>query len=220
MTAVPSHDFDVPEIFVQDESESPHAADQPSTSPLTPIDRPSFDGGHDWSSPGPSPRSGGTGRSTGSEMRDSSPGAAGSTARGTLRNRSDSIQISPSASPTRSRAGTMHRPSPGAISTSTTSGGRDEWRFADALQRRPSSPGHLSVGDANSDGAGGRSRANSAVSAQDVLDVLDNSAWGESIRRSFTMRRTSENTAAGAGGGSAASARAGRSSTVSHRRRS
>jgi len=35
-----------------------------------------------------------------------------------------------------------------------------------------------------------RSRQNSNVSAQDVLDVLDNSAWGESIRRSFTRRRS------------------------------
>ncbi|KAL9080031.1 MAG: hypothetical protein Q9157_001115 [Trypethelium eluteriae] len=38
---------------------------------------------------------------------------------------------------------------------------------------------------------GGRSRGNSNVSAQDVLEVLDNSAWGESIRRSFTLRRGS-----------------------------
>lgn len=33
------------------------------------------------------------------------------------------------------------------------------------------------------------SRRGSAVSAENVLDVLDNSAWGESIRRSFTLRR-------------------------------
>lgn len=38
-------------------------------------------------------------------------------------------------------------------------------------------------------GSGNSSRRNSAVSAENVLDVLDNSAWGESIRRSFTMRR-------------------------------
>ena len=47
------------------------------------------------------------------------------------------------------------------------------------------------------DGAGhdrspvaGRSRANSSVDRQNVLDTFDNSAWGESIRRSFTTRRT------------------------------
>lgn len=33
------------------------------------------------------------------------------------------------------------------------------------------------------------SRQGSSVSALGVLDSLDNSAWGESIRRSFTMRR-------------------------------
>ncbi|KAL1638805.1 calcium channel protein [Diplodia intermedia] len=38
-------------------------------------------------------------------------------------------------------------------------------------------------------GGGGRSRQNSDVSAQDVLEVLDNSIWGESIRKSFTVRR-------------------------------
>ncbi|KAI9677265.1 MAG: calcium channel protein [Trizodia sp. TS-e1964] len=37
----------------------------------------------------------------------------------------------------------------------------------------------------------GHERQTSAVSAQDVLEVLDNSAWGESIRRSFTARRPS-----------------------------
>ncbi|OKO94604.1 Calcium-channel protein cch1 [Penicillium subrubescens] len=33
------------------------------------------------------------------------------------------------------------------------------------------------------------SRQNSAISVQDVMHSLDNSAWGESIRRSFTQRR-------------------------------
>ncbi|KAI9734913.1 MAG: calcium channel protein [Cirrosporium novae-zelandiae] len=36
----------------------------------------------------------------------------------------------------------------------------------------------------------GRSRQGSAVSAQGVMAALDSSAWGESIRRSFTTRRT------------------------------
>ena len=40
-------------------------------------------------------------------------------------------------------------------------------------------------------GGGEHSRQGSSVSAQDVLEVLDNSAWGESIRRSFTLRRPS-----------------------------
>ena len=36
-----------------------------------------------------------------------------------------------------------------------------------------------------------RNRAGSAVEAQNVLDVLESSAWGESIRRSFSTRRPS-----------------------------
>lgn len=38
-------------------------------------------------------------------------------------------------------------------------------------------------------GSGNSTRRNSAVSTENVLDVLDNSAWGESIRRSFTTKR-------------------------------
>ncbi len=49
------------------------------------------------------------------------------------------------------------------------------------------------AGPANFGGDGHhRSRQNSNVSAQDVLEVLDNSVWGESIRRSFTMRRPND----------------------------
>lgn len=45
------------------------------------------------------------------------------------------------------------------------------------------------------DGSAGRadhSRQNSAISVQDVMHSLDNSAWGESIRRSFTQRRSGD----------------------------
>ncbi|CAG8426892.1 unnamed protein product [Penicillium salamii] len=38
------------------------------------------------------------------------------------------------------------------------------------------------------------SRENSAMNAQDVMNSLDNSAWGESIRRSFTHRRPGDRT--------------------------
>lgn len=54
-------------------------------------------------------------------------------------------------------------------------------------------------GDGAADGSTrNRSRAGSSVSPQDVLNVFDNSAWGESIRRSFTIRR---NGTRGRGGG-------------------
>ena len=45
-------------------------------------------------------------------------------------------------------------------------------------------------GPADGTAPAGRSRAGSSVDRQNVLDVFDNSAWGESIRRSFTVRRT------------------------------
>jgi len=38
-------------------------------------------------------------------------------------------------------------------------------------------------------GSGNSTRRNSAISNENVLDVLDNSAWGDSIRRSFTTKR-------------------------------
>jgi len=60
----------------------------------------------------------------------------------------------------------------------------------------PSSPVDFS-GDGHT-----RSRQNSNVSAQDVLEVLDNSAWGESIRRSFTLRRPGNRSPHGGGSGS------------------
>lgn len=41
-------------------------------------------------------------------------------------------------------------------------------------------------------GSAQSSRRGSAVSAENVLEVLDNSAWGESIRRSFTTRRPNQ----------------------------
>ena len=43
-------------------------------------------------------------------------------------------------------------------------------------------------------GSGGGSNHSSrrGSAAENVLEVLDNSAWGESIRRSFTMRRPSK----------------------------
>ena len=92
-----------------------------------------------------------------------------------LRHRGDSVSpsrsdnssnISPSLTPQR---GLGHSPSP-------SGDGSFQW-------------GHDGTSD-NISPAAGRSRANSAVERQNVLDTFDNSAWGESIRRSFTTRRT------------------------------
>ena len=83
---------------------------------------------------------------------------------------------SPSTSPQRSPMSRQHRP---GLSVSDTYDNSSEWHsFA-----RPLSPGGTRAAD--------HSRQNSVVSAQDVLEVLDQSAWGESIRRSFTARRRS-----------------------------
>lgn len=51
------------------------------------------------------------------------------------------------------------------------------------------SPGGLEVSSAQDEG--GRGRSNSAVSVQSVLDALDQSAWGASLRRSFSQQRRS-----------------------------
>lgn len=80
--------------------------------------------------------------------------------------RSDtSIQVSPQLSP--------HRPSP-----SVASAGSGSFQFS-----------YEGGSDAGDRLEGGRSRAGSSVDRQNVLEVFDNSAWGESIRRSFTLRR-------------------------------
>jgi hypothetical protein len=50
--------------------------------------------------------------------------------------------------------------------------------------------GELGNGGGSNGGSAQSSRRGSA--AENVLEVLDNSAWGESIRRSFTMRRPSK----------------------------
>lgn len=89
--------------------------------------------------------------------------------------RANSIQQTPTGSPIRT--------SPGGSPFAAPADG--DWQFASALSRPPS-PLEPDPGQADS-----RSRANSAVSAADVLEVLDNSAWGESIRRSFTTKRRS-----------------------------
>lgn len=48
---------------------------------------------------------------------------------------------------------------------------------------------------------GGRSRATSSVDRQNVLDVFETSAWGESMRRSFTLRRSGTRGRGRGGGG-------------------
>ncbi|KAF2199227.1 calcium-channel protein CCH1 [Delitschia confertaspora ATCC 74209] len=180
MTAVPQ--FTVPEIFVDDEdiTNAQRARHSPSGSPLfspirfsselSPMDS------ADW-------------RASGSDVRSPSPPETGMT----LRGRAGSIQTTPLGSPTRPSPLMSHSPqriSPQAspFSPPADATNASEWQFASALSRPPSPLDALDPGLGVS---GTRSRQNSNVSAKDVLEVLDNSAWGESIRRSFTQRRPS-----------------------------
>jgi hypothetical protein len=204
MTMVPQ--LDVPEIYIQDDGDDfMNSGRRTPSAPSTPIDdhqTPSWTVGSELGTP--------------TFTIDPSP------ARPNLRDRSNSIQVSPLASPTR----------PQTFSNSSPSEIHEDWHFAEALiegynrSRSPSpSPQHLDP-DATSDAYGGlglgagprsraqtlsatspesrpragtlsvagtpsagvRSRAASSVNQQNVLEVLDTSAWGESIRRSFTTR--------------------------------
>jgi len=103
---------------------------------------------------------------------------------GGLRHRGDSLSGSPSrslhssvnVSPQLSPHRPGHSPSHSGDSTS-------QWTYdGTGLDPSTSPIGGLSP-------VGGRSRAGSSVDRQNVLDVFDNSAWGESIRRSFTLSR-------------------------------
>lgn len=159
MTAIPQ--FTVPEIFIDDEDITDAQRGQQSA------------GG----SPMFSPQDLYAFDRRGPENRASSPPDVDRLDTSPARSRANSIQQTPQGSPTRANFSTT---SP--FAASSAEGG--DWQFANALSRPPS-PLEPDPGGA----AASRSRANSAVSAADVLEVLDNSAWGESIRRSFTQRR-------------------------------
>ncbi|KAF2869719.1 calcium-channel protein CCH1 [Massariosphaeria phaeospora] len=166
MTAVPQ--FTVPEIFVDDEdiTDAQRAHPSASGSPIfSPVDLSPMDNA-DW-------------RASGSDIRAPSPPNSDMT----LRSRANSIQHTPLGSPTRASPLSPTRASP--QTSPFAAPGEGDWQFASALSRPPSPL----LEPAPSPAAAQRSRQNSAVSAADVLEVLDNSAWGESIRRSFTQRR-------------------------------
>lgn len=163
MTAVPQ--FTVPEIFVEEDTSAveEQAGDTLKTSPiiapavLSPIS------------------TGGSLRLSIDDVDPVSPPDG--------RIRSNSIQITPTSSPTRA-----HRPSLSAYrpSDSNLSDISGNWHLATALApvSRPSSPGDGTEPPS-------RRRKNSSVSVQNAMEAFDNSAWGVSIRRSFTLRRPS-----------------------------
>lgn len=165
MATIPQ--FTVPEIFVDDEdiTEARRGHQSATGSPrFSPID--THPPENDW-------------RASGSDARDPSVPSDM-----TLRSRANSIQTTPLGSPVRT---TPMSPIRSSAQGSPFGQGESEWQFAQALSRPPSPGDDGGLAEPTSS----RSRQNSAVSAADVLEVLDNSAWGESIRRSFTQRRSS-----------------------------
>lgn len=100
---------------------------------------------------------------------------------GGLRHRGESRTGSPSRSGTVTPALSTHRP---AVSESSAS---FQW----------------GVDGTEEASQGGRSRAASSVDRQNVLDVFETSAWGESMRRSFTLRRSGTRGRGRSGGGHA-----------------
>ena len=103
----------------------------------------------------------------------------------------------PRGRPSLDTSGLRHRGDSGSPSRSDNSNNVSPSLSPQRAVGHSPSPSGDSVFQWGYDGAGdnlspvaGRSRANSAVDRQNVLDTFDNSAWGESIRRSFTTRRT------------------------------
>lgn len=182
MTTIPQ--LQVPEIYVEDEDED-ELRREPTKSSLKPsltISIPSINTSADSIT---------SGRSAKGEV---SPGAV-------LRNRADSYMTgSPSGSPTRL-----------AISPQSSPQLRNRISDVSAPSRlgpggwdRPPSPMGSDEGGAYGQHLGeprpslagrerDRNRASSAVSHQGVLDALQDTAWGTSLRRSFTTTRSSGN---------------------------
>lgn len=156
--------FAVPEIFVDDQDADIDVSPQSDSFPpsVPPKD----------SSP-----SGSRGRPSLDVDRRPSVDAGG------LRHRGDSVSRSPSRSPQGSVSHISPQLSPRHPGHSPSYSGDSafQWEY-DGTTDNASPVGGLSP-------AGGRSRAGSSVNRQDVLDVFDNSAWGESMRRSFTLSR-------------------------------
>jgi voltage-dependent calcium channel len=189
VTAIPQ--FDVPEIFVHDDGgaqpppptpSQPKKFDVPSVS-VTPVDF----------SPDETAESLGVGRapSTGTDLgrpRSTSPGTV-------VRQRSSSIQHSepdadlaiPGESPHLSAH--SHQPSPSSSSI------QPDWHFAAAMENAGGPPGLSPPASPRltpEASAAARSRSNSAVSQHEMLGMFQDSAWGESMRRSMTTKRPSD----------------------------
>jgi voltage-dependent calcium channel len=170
--------FTVPEIFVDDED------DDTSAKRRTGIHDPPVLSPHsiDMTSPRASHRT--SGSSSGFNPRGVSPIDTN------VRNRRDSRTTSPTHSEF-SNVNVSPQLSPHRLSTFSYME-RDTSYYGSGRSASPTSPGADRAGT-SSPTAGRRGSAaegGSSVSTQGMMESLDNSAWGESIRRSFTMRRS------------------------------
>jgi hypothetical protein len=157
--------FTVPEIFV-DEGDESDDHDQPASGVMTPQTQPEFDGNLP---PMLSPVSN-------HRRAESSPTGR----HGTLPRIDTSMggPASGSSTPTREWSSISPSRTPREMYGDRTSFDTNETR--ETLSISNHSQNH--------------SRENSAMNVQDVMSSLDNSAWGESIRRSFTQRRPGDRT--------------------------
>lgn len=110
-------------------------------------------------------------------------GLAGRMSAGTTPTALEWSAVSPSLLPTRGRARTVSSYDPGPRSTALGGG-----RIGDDDDDDDGDMGTRPIGPATA----GHSRQNSGMSVTDVMQSLDNSAWGESLRRSFTQRRSGD----------------------------
>ena len=156
--------FAVPEIFVDDQDADIDVSPQSDTFPPS---VPLKDGSPTGTRGRPSLDVGGRPSLDTTGLRHRGDSVSGSPSRSS---QGSGSHISPQLSPNR----LGHSPSPSADITL-------QWEY-DGPGGSTSPIGGLSP-------VGGRSRAGSSVDRQNVLDVFDNSAWGESIRRSFTLSR-------------------------------
>jgi hypothetical protein len=196
MTRVPA--FGVPEILVHDEGETDVSQARKFTVPelsITPVEYDPSDTADVFARLA-SPHEGAAanrrrGRSGGSAGGHDGDGGHPHE----RRDRSTSIQLTPTTSPVRgeSRLSPQHRPSPSSHSI------QPDWHFAAAIggaaAHRHSPP--VSPGLGRADEAAARSRANSAVSQNEVERMFQDSAWGQSMRRSVTQKQQQRSTFGG-----------------------
>ncbi|KAF2667255.1 hypothetical protein BT63DRAFT_414848 [Microthyrium microscopicum] len=129
--------------------------------------------------------------STGPSSRASSPSLSGIVTP-PARN---SIQVSPGTSPPflTPQISPMHLAVDGGVSSGANQGLGGTGSYVipplDLTATSLAAAGQTTLSPTREMDGSARSRSNSAVSVQSVLDALDESAWGESLRRSISRRR-------------------------------